>query len=66
MPVNAADYHYLEGGLRRMLDRLHAEGTATKDPEADQFLRPPPDRRLRARADEARRHPDQHQPRSGA
>jgi uncharacterized HhH-GPD family protein len=42
MPVDAADYHYLEGGLRRMLDRLHAEGTATKDPEADQFLRDEP------------------------
>ena len=42
MPTDAADYHYLEGGLRRMLDRLHAEGTATKDPEADQFLRDDP------------------------
>ena len=39
MPIDAADYHYLDGGLRRMLDRLQAEGTATKDAEADQFLR---------------------------
>ena len=35
----AADYSYLEGGLVRMLNRLQQEGTATKDPEADQFLR---------------------------
>lgn len=33
------DYSVLEGGLRRMLDRLQAEGTATKNPEADTFLR---------------------------
>ena len=35
----AADYSELDGGLVRMLDRLQQEGTATKDPEADQFLR---------------------------
>jgi uncharacterized HhH-GPD family protein len=35
----ASDYSYLEGGLVRMLNRLEAEGTATKDPEADAFLR---------------------------
>lgn len=40
--MNAADYSDLEGGLARMLDRLQAEGTATKDPEADQFLRDEP------------------------
>jgi uncharacterized HhH-GPD family protein len=40
--ADAADYHYLEGGLRRMLDRLQAEGTATKDPDADQHLRDDP------------------------
>lgn len=33
------DYSELEGGLARMLDRLQAEGTATKNPEADAFLR---------------------------
>lgn len=42
MSVNAADYSGLDGGLTRMLDRLQAEGTATKDPEADQFLRDEP------------------------
>lgn len=40
--MNARDYSYLEGGLVRMLDRLQAEGTATKDPEADQLLRDDP------------------------
>ncbi len=40
--MNAADYSYLDGGLRRMLDRLQAEGTATKDPDADQLLRDEP------------------------
>ena len=39
---DASDYSELEGGLVRMLDRLQAEGTATKDPEADQFLRDEP------------------------
>ncbi|MEM1272082.1 MAG: hypothetical protein AAGI08_18695 [Bacteroidota bacterium] len=33
------DYSSLQGGLRRMLDRLTKEGTATKDREVDQFLR---------------------------
>ena len=42
MPVNAADYSSLDGGLVRMLNRLQTEGTATKDPEADQFLRDEP------------------------
>ena len=32
------DYSELKGGLTRMLDRLQAEGTATKNPEADAFL----------------------------
>ena len=40
--MDASDYSELEGGLVRMLDRLQAEGTATKDPEADQFLRDEP------------------------
>lgn len=40
--VDASDYSALQGGLVRMLDRLQAEGTATKDPEADQFLRDEP------------------------
>jgi uncharacterized HhH-GPD family protein len=40
--TDAADYDYLEGGLRRMLDRLQTEGCATKDPEADQYLRDEP------------------------
>ncbi len=35
----AADYSELDGGLVRMLDRLQQEGTATKDPDADQLLR---------------------------
>lgn len=40
MPMSvAADYSELDGGLVRMLDRLQQEGTATKDPDADQFLR---------------------------
>jgi uncharacterized HhH-GPD family protein len=40
--IDASDYSHLEGGLVRMLDRLAAEGTATKDPEADQYLRDEP------------------------
>ena len=39
MPIDASDYSHLDGGLVRMLDRLEAEGTATKDRDADQFLR---------------------------
>ncbi|MEM1042507.1 MAG: HhH-GPD-type base excision DNA repair protein [Bacteroidota bacterium] len=35
----AADYSSLDGGLVRMLNRLQQEGTATKDPDADQLLR---------------------------
>ena len=42
MPLDASDYSELEGGLVRMLDRLQAEGTATKDPEVDQYLRDEP------------------------
>ncbi|WP_420456857.1 hypothetical protein [Rubrivirga sp.] len=42
MPLDASDYSALEGGLVRMLDRLQAEGTATKDPDVDQFLRDEP------------------------
>ncbi|MGB3543351.1 hypothetical protein [Rubrivirga sp.] len=42
MPLDASDYSALEGGLVRMLDRLQAEGTATKDLEADQYLRDEP------------------------
>lgn len=40
--MNARDYSHLDGGLARMLDRLQAEGTATRDAEADQFLRDEP------------------------
>ncbi|MEM1054985.1 MAG: HhH-GPD-type base excision DNA repair protein [Bacteroidota bacterium] len=42
MPHDASDYSALQGGLVRMLDRLQAEGTATKDHDADQFLRDDP------------------------
>lgn len=35
----AADYSELDGGLVRMLDRLQQEGTATKNLDADAFLR---------------------------
>ena len=42
MPLDASDYSHLDGGLVRMLDRLKMEGTATKDPDADQFLRDEP------------------------
>ena len=42
MPLDASDYTGLEGGLARMLDRLKMEGTATKDPDADAFLRDEP------------------------
>ena len=42
MPYDASDYSYLDGGLKRMLDRLQAEGTATRDLEADQLLRDDP------------------------
>ncbi len=42
MPLDASDYSDLEGGLVRMLDRLQAEGTATKDRDVDQFLRDEP------------------------
>jgi uncharacterized HhH-GPD family protein len=42
MPIDASDYSSLEGGLVRMLDRLKLEGCATKDPDADQFLRDEP------------------------
>lgn len=37
--MDASDYSDLTGGLVRMLERLKTEGTATKDEEADQFLR---------------------------
>ncbi|CAN5518844.1 hypothetical protein BH23BAC4_BH23BAC4_16910 [soil metagenome] len=40
--TDATDYSDLDGGLRRMLDRMKEEGTATKDPDADQFLRDDP------------------------
>jgi uncharacterized HhH-GPD family protein len=40
--IDASDYSHLDGGLVRMLDRLQAEGTATKDPDADQYLRDEP------------------------
>ncbi len=33
------DHTELTGGLRRMIDRLHEEGTATKVEEADDYLR---------------------------
>lgn len=39
MPIDASDYSDLDGGLVRMMNRLKEEGTATKDPEADRFLR---------------------------
>ncbi len=42
MPLDASDYSSLDGGLVRMLDRLQAEGTATKDRDVDQFLRDEP------------------------
>ena len=37
--IDASDYSGLEGGLARMLNRHKAEGTFTKDRDADQFLR---------------------------
>ena len=40
--LDASDYSHLDGGLVRMLNRFKQEGTATKDPEADQFLRDEP------------------------
>ena len=40
--IDASDYTHLDGGLVRMLERLKMEGTATKDPEADAFLRDEP------------------------
>ena len=42
MVLDASDYSSLDGGLVRVLDRLQAEGTATKDPDADQLLRDDP------------------------
>jgi len=39
MPIDASDYSDLEGGLVRMMNRLKEEGTATKNPDADEFLR---------------------------
>jgi uncharacterized HhH-GPD family protein len=42
MSIDATDYSALDGGLARMLDRLQAEGTATKDHDADQYLRDEP------------------------
>ena len=39
MPIDASDYSDLDGGLVRMMNRLKTEGTATKDPDADQLLR---------------------------
>ncbi|MEM0964008.1 MAG: hypothetical protein AAGK21_15885 [Bacteroidota bacterium] len=42
MALDASDYSHLDGGLVRMLDRLQAEGTATKDPDVDQYLRDEP------------------------
>ena len=40
--IDASDYSDLDGGLSRMLNRLQAEGTFTKDLDADQFLRDEP------------------------
>jgi uncharacterized HhH-GPD family protein len=40
--TDASDYSALEGGLSRMLNRLQAEGTFTKDLDADQYLRDEP------------------------
>lgn len=39
MAIDASDYSDLEGGLVRMMNRLKEEGTATKDPDADAYLR---------------------------
>lgn len=36
------DYGELEGGLVRMMERYHAEGTLTGDPDADAYLREDP------------------------
>ncbi len=40
--IDASDYSALDGGLVRMLNRLQLEGTATKDAEADRYLREEP------------------------
>lgn len=32
------DYSHMKGGLVRMMDRYHAEGTLTGEPEADAFI----------------------------
>lgn len=46
LPSSHMDYSDLKGGLVRMLDRLRSEGTATKDIEADEFLRADPNAAL--------------------
>jgi uncharacterized HhH-GPD family protein len=38
MPVPPLDYGSLEGGLVRMMDRYHDEGTLTGDPDEDAFV----------------------------
>jgi len=40
------DYGTLEGGLARIMDRFHEEGTLTGDPKADQYLRDDPNAAL--------------------
>ena len=40
------DYSHFDGGLVRMLNRYHTEGTLTGDPEADQYLRDDPNAAL--------------------
>lgn len=44
--VPPLDYSHMKGGLVRMMDRYHAEGTLTGDPEADAFLREQPNAAL--------------------
>ena len=44
--VPPLDYGHFDGGLVRMLNRYHTEGTLTGDPEADQYLRDDPNAAL--------------------
>ena len=42
LPIIPLDYSHFDGGLVRMLDRFHAEGTLTGDLDADDYLRREP------------------------
>ncbi|GIV61876.1 MAG: hypothetical protein KatS3mg044_0742 [Rhodothermaceae bacterium] len=46
LTIKPLDYSHLDGGLVRMMNRFHTEGTLTGDPEADAYLRRDPNAAL--------------------